>query len=244
MIALDLITDALRLVGVTSPGQTLGAEDAQTGLNALNFMLEEWSTQELFALRDIDGTYNLIANQSVYTIGPTGDFVAQRPIQIENMYVRYQSVDYPIELISNEDYNAIRFKALPSPVPLSAYYAPTFPLGTITFWPVPTLSLPVTLAVNQQQTQLATISDVLSLAPGYYKAMRFNLALDLFPEYGREPTPSVISQAKTSKANIKRANIVPQEAGYDPALTGSGGGRGGDLTVGGALYDGVDGNAP
>lgn len=226
MIALDLITGALRLVGVSSPGEPVSAEDQQIGLDAFNGLLEDWSTQNLAIYTLIDAVYNLVASQASYTIGTAGNFNGVRPIQIEDLYVRYQSIDYPIEIITNADYNAIPYKSQAGPIPFVAQYDPGYPLGTITFWPVPNQILPVTLTANQQLTAIPLASTTLSLPPAYARALKYGLAMDLFAEYGRDPTANVTRIAALSRGNIKRANNVPpQEARFDDALTNGGGTR-------------------
>ena len=64
-----------------------------------------------------------------------------------------------------------------------------------------------------------TLGTDMVLPPGYRKALRAELAIDLCPEYGREPSKTLVDMAKTAKADIKRANHTPVLAEYDTALT-------------------------
>jgi hypothetical protein len=60
------------------------------------------------------------------------------------------------------------------------------------------------------------------LLPGYARALRTNLALELAPEWGRVVDPTVERQARESLADVKRANLPYTEIGIDAALTGCG----------------------
>ena len=46
----------------------------------------------------------------------------------------------------------------------------------------------------------------LAFPPGYLRAFTYNLACEIAPEFGVEPSPQVKRIAMTSKRNIKRIN--------------------------------------
>jgi hypothetical protein len=46
----------------------------------------------------------------------------------------------------------------------------------------------------------------LAFPPGYLRAFTYNLAMELAPEFGVEPTPQVQRIAMASKRDIKRIN--------------------------------------
>lgn len=225
MVALDLINAAMRIAGVGDPNTALSAEDAQIGLDSLNEMLDDWSLQNLAVFSLLGSTYNLVSGQASYTVGPDvlADFNGVRPVQIENMRIRYNSIDYPIRQITNDDYNLIPYKTQAGPLPWVVYYNPTFPLAMLTFWPVPNQVLPIFFPMNERLVTAALASTVMVLPPGYKRAIQFNLAVDLCDIYNRDVPPGVEKRAIRSLADVKRANIKPQEIGVDAALHGIGG---------------------
>ena len=58
----------------------------------------------------------------------------------------------------------------------------------------------------QELTQPATLSTELHFPPGYMRAFAYNLAMEIAPEFGVEPSPQVQRIAMTSKRNLKRIN--------------------------------------
>ena len=55
-------------------------------------------------------------------------------------------------------------------------------------------------------TQPATIATPLYFPPGYMRAFRYNLACEIAPEFGVEPSATVGRIAMASKRNLKRIN--------------------------------------
>jgi hypothetical protein len=73
-------------------------------------------------------------------------------------------------------------------------------------YPVPTRALEWHFISVEELTQPATLATVLSFPPGYLRAFRYNLATEMAPEFGVEPSPQVSRIAMTSKRNLKRIN--------------------------------------
>jgi hypothetical protein len=82
----------------------------------------------------------------------------------------------------------------------------TYPDVTIHVYPVPSRALEFHFISVKPLTQPATLTTELAFPPGYLRAFTYNLAMELAPEFGVEPTPQVQRIAMASKRDIKRIN--------------------------------------
>jgi hypothetical protein len=224
--AYDIITGALRKIGQYTVGETLQAEDATTGMEQLNALLDMLSNEHLAIYDNVETILTFVAGQSTYTIGPGGDFNVDRPLRISGAYTRLQptgtTVDYPCVEVDFTRYAAIGLKSQPGPWPKMMYYDGAYPLGQLFFWPVPSQSAEFHLWVDMLFAGFADLTDSVSMPPGYVLMLQTNLAVMLAPEYGVEPSPQLLEQARRAKAAIKSTNAKPQALSvYEGVLSGS-----------------------
>ena len=207
--AADQINGALRLIGVLAEAEAPSAAMAQDALTALNQMIDSWNTERLSVFSTIDQVFNWPPSTRIRTLGPTGDFVGVRPIQIDDAtYFRDAStnVSYGIKMINQEQYDNIAVKTVTSTYPQVLWYNATYPDIEIYIYPVPTRVLEFHFVSVEELTRPATLDTVLAFPPGYLRAFRYNLACELAPEYGVEPSPQVRRIAMYSKRDLKRIN--------------------------------------
>lgn len=219
--AIDLITRSMRLAGILESEETPTAGEANDALGTLNDLLETWGTESLTVFATLEQQFTLIPNQGAYTIGTAGNFNGTRPIRILSAYTRYPligGIDYPMEIISDERYAEIVLKSQTSQIPLLLNYDGGFPLATLTLWPVPSLATQIFLLSEQPFAALANTAATISYPPGYSRALRYALAVELAGEYGVQLRPDVVDISQSSKAAIKRVNKVPALASFDAAL--------------------------
>jgi hypothetical protein len=207
----DQINRALRLLGVLAEGETPSAAVSQDALTALQQMVESWNTERLSVYSTQDQTYLWpvgVGNQT-QTLGPTGSFVGSRPILIDDAtYFRDPStnVSFGIKLINQQQFNGIAVKTVTSTYPQVMFVNNTFPDITMTIYPVPTRLLEWHFVSIEELTNPATLATTLAFPPGYLRAFAYNLAMEIAPEFGVEPSPQVQRIAMTSKRNLKRIN--------------------------------------
>ena len=82
----------------------------------------------------------------------------------------------------------------------------TYPNITMRIYPRPTQDLVWHFISVQELSQPATLGTELHFPPGYLRAFTYNLACEIAPEFGVEPSPQVQRIAMTSKRNLKRIN--------------------------------------
>ena len=205
----DQINRALRLLGILAEGETPSAATSQDALVALNQMLDSWSTERLMAYNTIDQIFTWPAGQYIRTLGPTGDFVGLRPVLLDDStYYRDPgtNVSFGIKFINQQQYNGIAVKTVTSTYPQVCFVNMGFPDVTLSIYPRPTRDLEWHFVSVQILAEAATLGTDLFFPPGYMRAFAYNLAMEIAPEFGVEPSPQVQRIAMTSKRNLKRIN--------------------------------------
>jgi hypothetical protein len=207
--AFDQIKASLRLIGQLAEGEEPSPQAAQDALSAMNQMIDSWNTERLAVFCTEDQVFNWPAGEITQTLGPSGDFVGNRPILIDDAtYFRDPgtNVSYGIKLINQQQYDGIAVKTVTSTYPQVMFVNNTFPDIAMTIYPRPTRLLEWHFVSVQQLDKPATLNTVLSFPPGYLRAFKYNLAMEIANEFGVEPMPQVQRIAMTSKRNLKRIN--------------------------------------
>lgn len=220
--ARDIIKGSLRLIGAIASGENPSASELSDGLDTLNEMLDSWSNESLLIHAKIRETFPLVGGKQSYSMGPSGDFDTSRPQRIENALLQDSSAspqyETPIKILVQDQWAAIPIKDISTSIPTELYVEDTYPLAALNFWPIPSEAKNVVLYSWKPLTNFATADTTITLPPGYLKALRYNLALELSPEFGREPSALIVNSAVESKANIKRMNIKPMFLKIDSGL--------------------------
>jgi hypothetical protein len=205
----DIINGSLRLLGVLAEGETPSAETSQDALRAMDQMIDSWNTERLSVFATQDQVFTWPAGIINRTLGPSGDFVGNRPILLDDAtYFKDPStgISYGIKMINQQQYDGIAVKTVSSTFPQVIFTNMTYPDIDMFIYPRPTRALEWHFISVEELTQPATLNTVLTFPPGYLRAFRYNLACELAPEFGVEPSPQVQRLAMTSKRNLKRIN--------------------------------------
>jgi len=205
----DQINGALRLLGVLAEGETPSAATSQDALNALNQMIDSWNTERLCVFSTQDQVFSWLPGFISRTLGPTGDFVGNRPILLDDStYFKdpANGISYGIKILNQQQYNGIAVKTVTSTYPQVIWINMSYPDIEMYIYPVPTKVLEWHFVSVEELTQPATLATNLAFPPGYLRAFRYNLACEFAPEFGVEPSPTVSRIAMTSKRNLKRIN--------------------------------------
>ncbi len=228
--AIDVITDALISIGTYSPGEALSDADAEFCLSKLNDMLDSWGTESLTVYAELTQSFPLTPGTTAYTIGPGGTWNGVRPLDIRRdpgrAYVTdYNNNNYPMDVITQEQFNLIGNRLIDSNLPDMMFYDPQYPLGIINIFPSPDISYTVTFICDLALTNFANLYSTFTLPPGYKRAMQTSLALEIWPGFkpdGSSPSPPLLAAASTAKGNIKRKNMKPLKAFFDPEIVSRG----------------------
>lgn len=204
--ATEIIAQALGLLAVKEPTEAVGGTEATNCLVRLNGLLDSWRTESLaaYALARVSAS----VSAATATVGPAGTFViASRPERLElGCFFSAGGVDYPIAPIGAERYNSIPVKTNGSLGPAVAYLDEAWPTATVYFYPVPASAVTVTLLVQTQITAFANLTTDYSLPPGYARALAYDLAVEMAPEYQVPLSPSFMQRAAAAKRSVTRVN--------------------------------------
>ena len=205
----DQINGALRLIGQLAEGETPSAATSQDALTAMNQMLDSWSAERLSVFSTQDQTFTWTQGLISRTLGPTGDFVGNRPVLLDDAtYFKdpTNGISFGIKIINQQQYDGIAVKTVTSTYPQVLWINMDMPNVSMYIYPVPTKALEWHFISVTELVEPATLATSLIIPPGYLRAFRFNLACEIAAEFGVEPPPSVQRIAMSSKRNIKRIN--------------------------------------
>jgi hypothetical protein len=196
----DLIHSSFRLIGAIAAGETLETNELDDALVSLNQMLSSWNTEGA----SLVGRQRLLVNVS------TTNFYSlpQRPVKIDAASCSINGVDNPLEIVDAAGWEAIPIpeKAMQSIFIRKLYCDYLFPNSTIYIWPTPRLGGLLELWIYATITEFADVTTTIDLPEGYEAGLRFNLALNLAPEYGRPVDQLVAAQAQNFKASLVQLN--------------------------------------
>lgn len=231
--AIDIISSALRLIGVLAAGETPDAGSAADALQVFNDMVDSWQAQRLFIFQDVRLLFNLTVGQQVYTYGSANpqtianpDFNSPRPAAIERMGIinlnnPQQPLELPLQYLTTAQWQEIPVKNITSALPQYCWDDNGLPFRNLSFWPVPNVNLQVAIYPWVAISQPATETTLIIFPPGYAKAFRYNLAVDLAAEYPLAP-PQVVATvaaiAQESMRIVKAMNTPIIDLRCDPAV--------------------------
>lgn len=209
----QLIEAAYRKIGVYASGEAVSADDMADGLFAFQDMLAEWSGDSLLISSIIQDEITLVVDQEEYTIGETAgaDKDSIRPDQIITAFVREGTYDYPVKIIGERAFALFGDKQAGGTRPEYLWYNPTAPNGTINVYRSPGSADTLIITSLKPLTDGATLTKKLMddlLIPRYYhNPIVYNLAIELAPENGVEPSVIVAMKADQGLSKIRSLNV-------------------------------------
>ena len=302
---IEIISGALKDIGALEAGETPTPEAAQDALTMLNYMIDQWSNENMMVFNVTEIIFTLIPGQVQYTIGPnpstqnfvgaqilgsisgnvltvtglnsgavaqgqtlsgagitpgtkiisgitgaggnvneTGDYRVnisqtvpsttitayyQKPLYIDSAFVRINTtsngqpitgggLDYPVAILSLQEYEMIGLKTLNGPWPKALYFNPNEESGNLFVWPNPAQG-ELHMFANTIFTKFDDINYNFVLPQGYDMALRWCLAERLMPMYGKASQTQIAminGFAAQAKSTIKRNNMTPLQVSRYP----------------------------
>lgn len=224
----DIIIDAMNLIGVIEISETPTAAEMQTGLKALNMMLDRWSAHRLMLRSTTSLTKTLTPGKYVYTVGTsTSDITSNKPLRIDSAFLRdTNGQDYPLEIMPKSAYEELQDKSYSQSIPAALFYDPgvaqqTEQEGALYLYPIPDSSMTYVLHLDYDDymSEFSTLTAVITFEPAYYEALVYNLALRLYRRYHTDtarPVPEdIIALASVSMKTLENLNATQPRAAMD-----------------------------
>ena len=208
--AQDLIKSAMRVAGVIATGETPTDAEMQDGLEALQFMLENWSASNIRLYYTKQESLTLTGAAS-YTIGSGGDLDTVRPASIRGAWTDLG----PVSIIGEDRYRQVRMDTNSADVAY-LWYSPEYPLGVLYPWPAGGSTLYIDSL--KPLTDPATLTTDVAFPPEYNAAVKFNLAAHIGVEFGIEVSATVAALAASSLSAIEDRNFAEQINEIRPEL--------------------------
>lgn len=226
----DIITASLRLISATDPNQTLDGQSVQDALYTAIEILDSWNVDGGMIYSQTIGTFPVLEQKQTYTIGPdlspafpVPDFIV--PARPQNLiYAAFQPtgvspvIELPLKIINSVEWAQIVSKNVGSGIPTQIYLDQTFPIGNLNVWNEPNQGGNFVLQYwNQLPSFDMTLDTVFTtkFPPGYMRLLRYEIAMNIAPEYGKSMPPDVASVLSEIKRNINNNNITSEWSTYD-----------------------------
>lgn len=224
---LTIITDAFQALNIYGATELPSPEDTEFARGKLNTIFDDWNAERgaVYADQFITGAFTPALDP--HTIGPTGTFVVnQRPVTIDSASWLNGGFYTPIDVHMDAD----RYDSLSNPslagVPSEVYYNPTWPNGSLYFYPVPSTAYSLILTTRVVLGQVL-LSDIFSMPPGYRSAVTLTLQEALVPAYPGSQTTDLARDAGKARArafgnNTRVPRLRTQDSGMPSGRSNSG----------------------
>jgi len=144
-----------------------------------------------------------------------------RPTLIEKLNIRESGGhQVPVEIVGLNTWSDIPIKNNVQTFPLYAYYTSGSPLGTLRFSAVTAAGNKLVMVSSKPIQDLPELTEEVEFPPGYERAIRLGLAMELAPEYGKPFDQVIALQYSQARKILKRTNSSTRlrDLQVDPAL--------------------------
>ena len=178
-----IIRMAMKDAGLLQEGDDPNSEQFADGLNRLNDIINFEQTQGLKLWLQYDLEVPLVAGQGTYTIGSGGDIDMTKPTRVLNngYYLDVNSIRRPLIMFSRDEF--LRLSNPTGQGPVTSFFTDKQRAQlAITFWLIPDTQAAtgtVHLLIQQQMTNMVSLTDTMSLPQEWFMWARWALANDL-----------------------------------------------------------------
>lgn len=208
MTVRDLIRKSMLLGGLIASSESMTDDEATDALDSLNDLIESWTTEGLLLFNSVREVFDLASGTQSYILGTGQTWNTTKPQNIEAISAISNNIEYPLRIYTIEEWQEISQKNLQSQLPEGVYIEESAASIKFYFYPTPSdSSVDIIIHSRKPLSAFSNLSDTVSLPQGYTRALRYDLAIELMQEYGRDPSAVVIEKTNELKGALKRDNI-------------------------------------
>lgn len=202
--AADIIKLSLKDIGVLDENETPSASLMSDSMATLNQMLSLWTIENVYIYAKQTISFPATGAMS-YTIGNGGIINVPTPNKIDSAIYRVGDVDRDIRILHTfDEYLEIPLK-ISSGYPDDLYFNPSYPLGTIYLYPVPSTGTVIMSTGVVLPNYTASAND-LNLPSSCEMVVRLNLSVYLNLMGLGKISPLAEKLAKSALRMYKRSN--------------------------------------
>lgn len=207
LTARDVITFALRKLGMVPVGQLPDINEVAECMLELNMMLKGWETAGPHLWRNTLGTIPLVAKAQSYSL------TTDNPLRVvESRYRNSNGTDIPMRRMSRVQYMTLPQKTSSGP-PTQYYFDPQELTQNLYIWPVPPLVTTDTIVYTfQRRFQMCqSLNDNIDIPQEWLQTVGYCLAENLLPNRGVE-TQSAARIEKSAAGLLRKAKAFDRPA--------------------------------
>lgn len=181
----ELISAALRKIGVIGEGVTANATQLSEGEEALNAVISEMQALGMPLWKRTELNITMVNGQATYEIGIGKASNVPFPMKLSQavLNVTGSGAEIEMEIKANYDFNLL--PSTSSGTPVTVKYQPLVNYGVLTVWPTPgSGSYTITLTYQEPFDVFTSGAEDADFPQEWHNALIYNLALVLADEYG------------------------------------------------------------
>jgi hypothetical protein len=203
MTVAQMISSALRLVGVIGAGESPSTSELNDSFERLNALIEAWNaTPDAIVERKVSSVSGSSATAALAT----------RPLIILAASCTASGVSVPVEVCTPEKWAVAQMeRGITAIFTRSIFCDYAYPTATLYLAPLSGGTIQL-ISLVPAFTEFADTDDAVTLAPGFRKALLYSLAVELAPEYGRIAPPEVLKTLADSLGGLATLNQMTRGA--------------------------------
>jgi hypothetical protein len=195
----NLVDDTLIEMGVLDPGETPSSADRDYAFTQLNRLLSSWSAAGVPVFK--------VTKSTVSMTGATNYNLGTRPLKVRSASVISGNESRALRIVTPEEYSAVSWdRSRTGKFAEVLLYDGAYSTGVVHLWPTPANGGSLELWTVNPLAAFSALSDTIDMPPGYERAMRSSLALELASSYRLPVTPELTAAAQEAKESIARLN--------------------------------------